>query len=131
APGWWVHLAAPNVKSLAKRIAELGGSVEEPIEAAGIAEMAVVHDPQGAAFGLWKPAPLRGPALTDTPGTVHWIELRSFDPLDVARFYEELFDLKAVAVEAKEGEEAGSALNLERTELGQPRMVAGIQPLTA
>ena len=118
--GWWLHLTAPNVKALAKQVEELGGSADEPIEAAGIAEMAVARDPQGAAFGLWRPDPLRGHAPTDTPGTVHWAELHTPDPLAVAPFYEDLF-------ESKHSEARSGALNLQRTELGQPRMVAGMQ----
>lgn len=128
-PGWWLHLTAPNVKAIAERAEELGGSVNEPVEASGIAELAVARDPQGAEFGLWRPDPLHGHAPTDTPGTVHWAELHTRDPLAVAPFYEELFDVKAVAVQAKDGERQGGALNLERTELGQPRMVAGIVAL--
>lgn len=127
--GWWVHFAAPDIKSLVKRIREAGGQADDPLEVQGEGQMAIAHDPQGAGFGLWNPATLRSPALTETPGTVHWTELHARDPRGVAGFYEQLFGVEAVSVQAKEGDEPGATLNLQRTELGQPRMVAGVVPL--
>src|SRR5690606_37494795 len=127
--GWWVHFAAPDSKALSKRAIELGGQADEPIQMAGQGLLAVARDPQGAGFGFWNPGTLRSPAASDTPGSVHWVELLTNDPTGVAPFYEQLFDVDAVPVPAKDGDAAGRSLNLQRTELGQPRMVAGIQGL--
>lgn len=126
---WLVHFAAPSLDSMVERVAEYGGRAGEPIDVAGLARRTIARDPSGAEFGLWDPSTLRSPALTETPGTVHWTELQAEEPMSVARFYEQLFDLEAVAVESKKGEGTRRALNLQRTELGQPRMVAGIKSL--
>ncbi len=128
-PAWLVHFAAPSLDAMTKRVAEFGGRAGEAIDVAGLARRVIARDPSGAEFGLWDPSTLRSPALTETPGTVHWTELQAEEPTSVAQFYEQLFDLEAVAVESKKGDEARHALNLQRTELGQPRMVAGIKSL--
>ena len=126
---WWAHFAAPNIGAMIKRVRELGGEADEPVKVHGQGQMAIARDPHGAAFGVWNPRTLRSPALTDTPGTVHWIELHARDPQAVAGFYEKLFGVVAVPVESKQGDEPGGTLNLRRWELGQPRMLAGILPL--
>jgi predicted enzyme related to lactoylglutathione lyase len=73
-----------------------------PTDIPNIGRFAMVADPQGVAFNLFKPvsdAP-RPPAYPATPGTVGWHELLALDGEKAFAFYAELFGwTKAEAID--------------------------------
>jgi predicted enzyme related to lactoylglutathione lyase len=92
-PTWTGYIGVDDVDEAAAKLKEAGGAVHrgpEPIP--GVGRMAVVSDPHGAAFILFKgdgaPSPPRAPG---TPGTTGWHELRAGDRESDFAFYAGLF----------------------------------------
>jgi len=93
-PTWTGFVGVDDVDVTAGRIPALGGSVHvEPRDIPGVSRFAVVADPQGAAFALFKwLRPDQPPAVApDMPGQAGWHELLAADWVAVWPFYEQLF----------------------------------------
>jgi uncharacterized protein len=57
-PHWVAYIAVADVDAAAQRAGELGGQVlVPPTDIPGWGRVAVLRDPQGAAFGVFNPAP--------------------------------------------------------------------------
>jgi predicted enzyme related to lactoylglutathione lyase len=93
-PGWIGYIAVDDVDAGADRIAKAGGAVHHaPQDIPQIGRFAVVADPQGAVFALFKglgegPATLPAPTA---PGSVGWHELAAAEWQSAFAFYESLF----------------------------------------
>ena len=92
-PCWTGYIAVADVDGGAERVKQLGGMVHRPpADIPGVGRFAVVADPHGAVFILFKgqgeephtPAP-------GTPGHVGWRELRAGDGESDYSFYASLF----------------------------------------
>ncbi|HEX3666616.1 MAG TPA: VOC family protein [Rhizomicrobium sp.] len=93
-PHWMGYVAVDNVDDAVEEIEEEDGEIHrEPFEIPGVIRLAVVADPQGAAFvvakGLMEPPPNELPQ--GTPGTVGWRELYTGNVEEAFEFYESLF----------------------------------------
>ena len=95
-PGWTGYIAVDDVDGYAERVKQAGGSVRHGPEdiPGGIGRFAIVADPYGATFALFKPAmaceaPER-PA-PETPGFIGWHELHAGDGPGAFAFYSGLF----------------------------------------
>lgn len=92
-PAWLGYIGVDDVDAAAARLAAKGGKVHRaPDDIPGIGRFAVVTDPHGAVFALFKgagePPPIADPMAT---GFIGWHELMAGD-LDTAfPFYAELF----------------------------------------
>lgn len=54
---WTPYVAAHDVETVSRRATELGGSVlVDPFAVDGVARIALLGDPVGAAFGVWEKA---------------------------------------------------------------------------
>ena len=54
-PNWMPYIEAGNVDDAARKVTSLGGTVVvPPSDIPGTGRFAVVRDPQGATFGLYK-----------------------------------------------------------------------------
>jgi predicted enzyme related to lactoylglutathione lyase len=94
-PGWMGHILAPDVDDYAKRVTKAGGHIHrEPEDIPGIGHFAVVSDPQGAAFILFKPNSTepRTKVPMGTPGHIGWHDLRAGNGEEAWNFYSKLFD---------------------------------------
>ena len=93
-PAWSGYVAVDDVDATEARVLQLGGKVLRPAsDIPEVGRFAVVADPQGAAFLLFKPQrndPPPRPA-PDAPGTTGWHELRAMDGPAVWDFYATLF----------------------------------------
>jgi predicted enzyme related to lactoylglutathione lyase len=102
-PAWIGYIAVDDVDVFTGRVSQAGGVVyRAPDEVAGVGRFAVVADPQGAAFVLFKGAMdrQRAPAAPGTPGHVGWHELHAADREPAFAFYAGLFGwTKAQAVD--------------------------------
>jgi predicted enzyme related to lactoylglutathione lyase len=95
APSAWSgYIAVDDVDALEARVLQLGGKVLKPAQdIPEIGRFAVVADPQGASFMLFKPQRDDPPPMPapEAPGTTGWHELRALDGAAVFDFYATLF----------------------------------------
>jgi len=92
-PHWLGYVAVTDVDAYADRVRAAGGDVRHtPTDIPGIGRFAVVADPQGAVFALFKGASEGQPDLPMMePGRVGWHELYTGDWQKAFAFYEALF----------------------------------------
>ena len=107
-PAWTGYVAVQDVDAAATKIQSLGGAVYRPAEdIPGVGRFAVVGDPQGAAFNLFKAEPGSTPppeAPMGTPGYCGWRELQAADGQSAFDFYAAMFGWdKDMAVEMGPG----------------------------
>lgn len=88
-PSWLVYIGTPDVDATAAAAERLGGKVlKAPADIPGVGRFAVLADPQGAAFAVFKP----GAPPTSPPGDdFSWHELATSDQQAALTFYAELF----------------------------------------
>jgi len=105
-PNWTGYIGVADVDAMAARVREAGGAVHHPPEdIPGVGRFAVVADPDGAVFCLFKgnmdEQPPQPPA--GTPGTIGWHELYAGDLDRAWAFYSALFGwTKAEAIDMGE-----------------------------
>jgi predicted enzyme related to lactoylglutathione lyase len=101
-PCWVGYIGVDDVDAAAAKAQRLGGKIiAAPTDIPNVGRFAVVTDPQGAAFNLFKPSQSgqRAPVSTDT-GQVGWHELHTSDWPKAFEFYAEMFGwLKGDAVD--------------------------------
>jgi predicted enzyme related to lactoylglutathione lyase len=98
-PTWLGYLYASDVDSTVASIEAAGGKTLLPaFDIPGIGRIAMVADPQGAAFYAMKPIPPQGREnevsdvfSPDKPGHCAWNELSTSDPVAARKFYGEQF----------------------------------------
>jgi uncharacterized protein len=93
-PCWTGYVGVPDVDAFAQRVKAEGGAVHRPPEdIPGVGRFAVVADPQGAVFILFKGngQPDQTPAAPGAPGTIGWHELYANDGATAFAFYAKLF----------------------------------------
>lgn len=102
-PGWIGYVGVDDVDATAARVTGAGGAVHRPAQdIPGIGRFAIVTDPQGAQFTLFKPMGTdEAPADAQmAPGHVGWHELHARDQTAALAFYSDLFGwTKADAVD--------------------------------
>ncbi|MBV8849771.1 MAG: VOC family protein [Methylobacteriaceae bacterium] len=92
-PGWIGYVGVDDVDAYAKRVKDKGGAVHrEPADIPTVGRFAIVGDPQGVMFALFKgegtPPP---PATPGTPGHAGWHELHAIDGVKAFDFYSGMF----------------------------------------
>lgn len=92
-PHWLPYIAVENVDAAATKVTELRGKVHSPpMDIPNVGRFAVVADPQGAAFALYKHLkPYEEEPEVPPPGAFCWDELMTSDPEAAAKFYVALF----------------------------------------
>ena len=94
---WDGYIGVDDVDAFAERVTKAGGSIHTPPhDIPGIGRSAMVADPQGAVFTLFKGNQPEGPPTGDGPGYVGWHELRTKDQKGALAFYTALFGWKAL-----------------------------------
>lgn len=90
-PSWLIYIGTPDVDATAAAAERLGGRVlKAPADIPGVGRYAVLTDPQGATFAIFKPGPM--PADAPPPSThFSWHELATSDAQGALAFYSELF----------------------------------------
>ena len=89
---WLPYISVENVDLAADQARSLGGLVlTEPLDAHEAGRLAVIQDPAGATFALWKGNQTIGARLNNQIGTVCWNELTTSDTLLAGNFYSKLF----------------------------------------
>ena len=92
-PNWMPYIEANNVDETARKATSLGGSVMHgPADIPNTGRFAVVKDPQGAVFGIYKSNQAsRAWDGTPTIGRFSWHELMTTDWKKAFDFYRQLF----------------------------------------
>jgi uncharacterized protein len=97
-PCWTSYVRVERADDAAAHAKELGGTVQMgPYDAAEHGRMAVLEDPNGAAFSVWEPRANPGVGVVNEPGSFCWQELYTTDPQRAADFYSGLFGWKREA----------------------------------
>ncbi len=92
-PNWMPYIEASNVDDTARGATSLGGKVVHgPMDIPGTGRFAVIQDPQGATFGIYKSS-TGSRAWDGTPvlGRFSWHELMTTDYRKAFDFYRRLF----------------------------------------
>ena len=93
-PIWLGYVAVEDVDAYAKKVEAAGGQVHKaPQDIPNVGRFAVVADPQGAMFVLFKGSLDEAPPRPEpmAPGSLGWTELHAADAATVFPFYETLF----------------------------------------
>ena len=93
--GWLGYLGVDDVDAFAAKVEAAGGATcKPPQDIPGVGRFAVVSDPQGAMFVLYKDAPGQEPPRPQpmSPGSLGWSELHAADWETAFAFYAPLFD---------------------------------------
>jgi uncharacterized protein len=100
-PCWVSYIGIDDVDRAASKVQGLGGKIfGEPADIPNVGRFAVVADPQGASFNLFKPTQAGQRAVSREPGQIGWHELHSNDWPKAFEFYGTLFGwLKGDAVD--------------------------------
>jgi uncharacterized protein len=90
-PHWLAYTAVDDVDATCRKVAELGGKVlKEGTDIPNVGRFAVLADPQGAAFAVFKGLQDMPPPKDQT-GEFSWHELNTTDWEAAFKFYSELF----------------------------------------
>jgi len=91
-PCWLIYVAVPDVDATAREAEALGGAVHKaPADIPGVGRFAVLADPQGAAFAVFKPGMPGAGSDEAGVGDFSWHELATTDWQAAAGFYGRLF----------------------------------------
>ncbi len=93
-PNWTGYIGVADVDATTARVREAGGAVHHaPQDIPGVGRFAVLADPHGAVFCLFKGQSDEPPAQlpAGTPGSVGWHELYTEGPDAAWAFYSALF----------------------------------------
>lgn len=93
-PMWNGHIFASDVDASAKKAVRLGGKIkQEATDIPGVGRFAVIADPSGATFILFKPNSSEPRAVVPdgTPGHIGWRELHAGDGKAAWEFYSGMF----------------------------------------
>jgi len=95
-PSWMGYIWVENVDAALPKLMAAGGKVfKAPTDIPGVGRFAVVADPYGGTFMLFRGSggnpPPPSPPPPGTPGTVGWHELHSDDGAKAFGFYSDFF----------------------------------------
>jgi uncharacterized protein len=89
---WTSYIAVDDVDSAAAKLQGLGGKVyAAPADIPNVGRFAVVADPQGASFNLFKPSQAGQRNVSNEPGQIGWHELHTNDSPNAFAFYNAMF----------------------------------------
>jgi predicted enzyme related to lactoylglutathione lyase len=140
-PNWLTYIGTPDVDDTARLATSLGATVlKAPEDIPGAGRFAVLQDPQGATFGIYKSAQAAGPDAVPAVGDFSWHELATTDAKTAFSFYQRLFgweetsamDMGEMGVyqmfgQSKQGRTLGGLFNKPSQMPGPPAWVAYIK----
>lgn len=93
-PHWIAYTTVENVDAAVKQAEKLGGrTYAPPMDIPNVGRFAILGDPQGATFAVFKPLnEMKAPP--DAAGQFSWAELNTTDYEGAWKFYSELFGWK-------------------------------------
>ena len=124
-PHWRIYFTVEDAKASADLAEKAGGRViSGPFAVFNAGIMAIIQDPQGAAFGIWEPREHIGAEVKGETGAVGWTELLTRDREVPKAFYGQVFPLIA------QDEKMANGQDYTLLNLGDDVPVAGIMQLS-
>ncbi len=91
-PCWVGYVGVDDADGAAAKVKRLGGKIiGAPTDIPNVGRFAVVSDPQGAAFNLFKPSQPGERVVSREPGHIGWHELHTNDWPKAFEFYQAMF----------------------------------------
>ncbi len=89
---WNTYIWVEDADESAAKAREAGGSVlSEPFDVMDAGRMAMLADPEGAAFCVWQAKEHKGARIVNEPGALNFNVLNTRDPEAAKRFYSAVF----------------------------------------
>ena len=89
---WNTYIWVQSADETAAKAYDAGGRVlAEPFDVLDAGRMAVLTDPQGAAFRVWEAKEHKGARIVNEPGSLNFNALNTRDPEGAKSFYRSLF----------------------------------------
>jgi uncharacterized protein len=96
---WNMYVRVESADETAAKTKDAGGSVlMEPFDVGDAGRMAVLADPEGAAFSVWEPKDFFGAQLVNEHATWNFNELNTRDPGGAQTFYRAVFGWEATTL---------------------------------
>lgn len=94
-PHWNTYITTSDVDAVAEKAGQTGGNILlEPMDVFEAGRMAMIQDPQGAAFAVWQPKEHIGIRVKHDPGAMTWNELMTTDADAAIDFYSGLLGVE-------------------------------------
>jgi len=140
-PNWLTYMGTTDVDETARLATSLGARVlKAPEDIPGAGRFAVLQDPQGATFGIYKSSQSPGADAVPVVGDFSWHELATTDAKAALGFYQRLFgweetsamDMGEMGVyqmfgQSKQGRTLGGLFNKPSQMPGPPAWLAYIK----
>jgi predicted enzyme related to lactoylglutathione lyase len=95
---WNTYVWVESADEMATRARDAGGGVKvEPFDVMDLGRMAVLTDPEGAAFCVWQARDHKGAKVVNEHGSLNFNVLATRDPDGAKAFYGSLFGWKTQA----------------------------------
>ena len=99
AAAWNTYVWVDGADDAATRARDAGGSiVSEPFDVMDAGRMAVLADPEGAAFCVWQPQNHKGSQIVNEHGSVNFNNLATRDHHRAEEFYRAVFGWKVLTM---------------------------------
>jgi len=96
-PAWLGYVRVDDVDATAAAAEKLGAKIlQPPADIPDVGRFAVLTDPQGVCFAVFKPNGERPEAPPMTPGSISWHELHTKEADKALTFYSRLFGWKLI-----------------------------------
>ncbi|MCA1693955.1 MAG: VOC family protein, partial [Actinobacteria bacterium] len=98
---WNTYVWVENADETASKARKAGGAVVmEPFDVMASGRMAVLADPEGAAFCIWQAKDHKGARIVNEHGSLNFNSLATRDPEGAKGFYGAVFGWKMLALSA-------------------------------
>ncbi len=106
-PVWNTYVSVEDCDAIVGKVRAAGGTVvAEPFDVGPAGRMAVIADPEGAQFRVWKAGRTAGSEVVNAPGSWNWSDLETRD-IDAAKaFYGAVFGWEFNEVDLGQGPSA-------------------------
>jgi uncharacterized protein len=89
---WDTYVAVESADETTSEVRDAGGGVvKEPFDVPGAGRMAVLTDPEGAAFCVWEAKQFKGARVVNEPGSLNFNGLNTRDVESAKSFYGSVF----------------------------------------
>jgi predicted enzyme related to lactoylglutathione lyase len=97
---WNTYVWVESADETAAKAVEAGGkALMEPFDVMDAGRMAVIADPEGAAFCVWQARQHRGAQIVNEPGSLNFNGLNTRDASGAKRFYGSVFGWQTLGAE--------------------------------
>ncbi len=97
---WDTYVSVDSADETTAKVREAGGGVvKEPFDVMGVGRMALLSDPEGAAFCVWQAKGFKGARIVNEPGSLNFNDLHTRDVEGAKAFYGAVFGWETLGLE--------------------------------